>query len=335
MGEKYLRSRIRRGRWFHYYRRPKEKEKSLNVHGLLPSDPRVKAEYFAEHARREYSPPKTITPHKGTFSWGLDLYTSGNWKWLNEYAEGTKKSRKAIFKRYVEAQGNRLVSQISPRSIETALYAKGGHGAVNEYKALKPVFEHLKRLGHIRSNPMSGIQIEKPKPKEFPTADIDDVSAFISYWEVGTVQRLIFDLALYTGAARVDLAHLGRHNIKDGVLVFDRKKTGVTSYVPLTEELKSVISRTPDISPTFILSKNGKPYKFESIGNMFGEAAKAAGMKSRLHGLRKAFCVYWAEKGKTTHQIAAMAGHLTLKEVERYTRAADRENIVRLIMTGS
>ena len=68
---------------------------------------------------------------------------------------------------------------------------------------------------------------------------------------------------------------------------------------------------------------------------MFGDAAKAAGMRSRLHGLRKAFCVYWAKKGKTTHQIAAMAGHLTLKEVERYTRAADRENIVRLIMTGS
>ncbi len=97
----------------------------------------------------------------------------------------------------------------------------------------------------------------------------------------------------------------------------------------------TAIARTPDISPTFILSKRGKPYAVESIGNMFREAAIEAGMTARLHGLRKAFCVYWAEQGKTVHQIAAMAGHVTLTEVERYTRAADREQIVRLIMQGA
>ncbi len=334
MGEKYLRSRMRRGRWFHVYRRF-GKEISLGVHGHEPSDPRVKAAYWVEHAKWEHSPPDAITPDRGTFAWALAAYQSGNWRWLNEYSDGTKKSRKAIFKRYAKNQGKRLLSQISPQAIETALYAKGGHGAVNEYKALKPVFEHAKRLGYIRHNPMAGIEIDKPTPKEFPTADADDISAFIAQWEIGSVQRLIFDLALYTGAARVDLAHIGRHNIRDNMLIFDRAKTGVTSYVPLTHELRAVIARTPDISPTFILSSHGKPYAVESIGNMFGEAAIQAGMTARLHGLRKAFCVYWAEQGKSVHQIAAMAGHVTLKEVERYTRAADREQIVRLIMKGA
>lgn len=334
MTEKYLRSRQRRGRWFHTYRRFK-KEISLEVHGLEPSDPRVKAAYWVEHAKWEHSPPEAVTPAKGTFAWALAAYQSGNWKWLNEYKESTKKSRKAIFKRYKEQQGKRLLTQISPQAIETALYAKGGHGAVNEYKALKPVFEHAKRLGFIRINPMADIELDKPTPKELPTADADDISAFIGQWEIGTVQRLIFDLALYTGAARVDLAHIGRHNIKNGMLKFDRQKTGVTSYVPLTHELRAVIARTPDISPTFILSKHGKPYAVESIGNMFREAAIEAGMTARLHGLRKAFCVYWAEQGKTVHQIAAMAGHVTLKEVERYTRAADREQIVRLIIQNA
>jgi site-specific recombinase XerD len=334
MTEKYLRSRQRRGRWFHTYRRF-NKEISLEVHGLEPSDSRVKAAYWVEHAKWEHSPPEAVTPAKGTFAWALAAYQSGNWKWLNEYKESTKKSRKAIFKRYKEQQGKRLLTQISPQAIETALYAKGGHGAVNEYKALKPVFEHAKRLGFIRINPMADIELDKPTPKELPTADADDISAFIGQWEIGTVQRLIFDLALYTGAARVDLAHIGRHNIKNGMLKFDRQKTGVTSYVPLTHELRAVIARTPDISPTFILSKHGKPYADESIGNMFREAAIEAGMTARLHGLRKAFCVYWAEQGKTVHQIAAMAGHVTLKEVERYTRAADREQIVRLIIQGA
>ncbi|MEO1024014.1 MAG: hypothetical protein AAFX07_00490 [Pseudomonadota bacterium] len=57
-------------------------------------------------------------------------------------------------------------------------------------------------------------------------------------------------------------------------------------------------------------------------------------MSARLHGLRKAFCVYWAEQGKTTHQIAAMAEHLTLGEVERYTKDADRRRIVEAIAEG-
>lgn len=334
MGEQYLRSRQRRGRWFHYYRRD-GKEISLGVHGLEGDDPRVKAAYWAEHARWEHRPPNTPTPGKGTFAWAVDLYMSGNWTWLNEYRDSTRAARTAVLKRYVQAQGNRPLSEISARAIEAALYAKGGHAAVNEYKTLKPVFEHVKRLGFISRNPMAGIEIDKPAPKEFPTANADDIAAFIDFWKIGTVERLLFDLALYTGAARADLAVIGRHNIKDGMLIFDRQKTGVTSYVPLTHELRAVIARTPDISPTFILSGHGRPYKAESIGNMFRDAAKAAGMKARLHGLRKAFCVYWAENGKTVHQIAAMAGHLTLKEVERYTRAADREQIVRIIMKGA
>ncbi|MBQ4823362.1 tyrosine-type recombinase/integrase [Leisingera sp. HS039] len=70
----------------------------------------------------------------------------------------------------------------------------------------------------------------------------------------------------------------------------------------------------------------------ESLGNLFGDAAREAGMAARLHGLRKAFCIYWAENDATTHQIAAMAGHMSLSEVERYTRAADRERMVKLLV---
>lgn len=58
-------------------------------------------------------------------------------------------------------------------------------------------------------------------------------------------------------------------------------------------------------------------------------------MAACLRGLRKIFCVYWAEKGATTHQIAVMAGHMTLGEVERYIRAADRLKMVKLLVERS
>lgn len=329
----YLRSRQRRGRWFHYYRRD-GKEVSLGVHGLLPDDPRVQAAYWAEHVRWEHRPPEAVKPNSHTFAWAVDLYLSGSTEW-SSYARNTQRSRLAILRRYVAAQGDRPLSSITQKSIEIALYQKGGQAAVSEYKALRPVFEHMRRLHIIERNPMSGMELTRPKSKEFPTAGAQEIAAFMDFWKVGTVERLVFDLALYTGAARVDLVALGRHHMGNGLLTFKRQKTGVTCNVPLTTELRRVIARTPHISPSFILNTYGKPYEPESIGNMFRKAAVKVGMTARLHGLRKAFCVYWAEQQKTTHQIAAMAGHLTLGEVERYTRAVDRQQIVRLIVDSA
>ena len=115
-------------------------------------------------------------------------------------------------------------------------------------------------------------------------------------------------------------------------MVYDRQKSGATARVPLTFELKAVVESTPDIAPTFVLTDRGKSYTAEGLGNLFREAAVEAGMTARLHGLRKAFCIYWAELGSSTHQIAAMAGRMSLSEVERYTRAADGQRIVKLLV---
>ena len=214
---RYLRSKLRRGRWFHTYRRG-DVERSLGVHGLHPSDPKVLAAWAAEHTRWQDMPPDIDTPQAGTFAWALDLYTSGNMEW-KKYAESTRSARSAIFNRYRKAQGARPIKTIKSEDIERALYAKGGHGAVNEYKALKPVFEHLRRLGFISKNPMAGLELDKPKIKGFAVADAEDIAAFQERWPIGTRNRLIFDLALYTGAARSDLAKLGRKNISGNLLI--------------------------------------------------------------------------------------------------------------------
>ena len=45
------------------------------------------------------------------------------------------------------------------------------------------------------------------------------------------------------------------------------------------------------------------------------------------HGLRKAGCRIMAESDCNAHEIMAVSGHSSLKEVERYTRAADRKRL--------
>ena len=329
----YLRSRQRRRRWSNYYRRA-GREIAL-VHGVHPEDPRVLAAWAAEHARWE-SATKPEQPAKaGSFAWAIDLYlASPHWEGL---AAGTQKARRAIYERYLSAQGHRLLSDIRAEDLEAGLIAVGGHAAINELKALKPVFAYLKTLRHISADPAAGIKLKKPKSEGFATATADEIEAFQKRWSPGTVERLIFDLALYTGAARSDLVRLGRHNIdpQKQLIEYRRQKTNVLAQIPITRELRAVFAELPDIAPAFILNSRGKPFSAASLGNLFADAATAAGMTARLHGLRKAFCVYWAEQGASPHQIGALAGHLTLAEVERYTRATDRTKLVQLLVKES
>jgi integrase len=63
--------------------------------------------------------------------------------------------------------------------------------------------------------------------------------------------------------------------------------------------------------------------------NWFVECVEKAGIEPGLspHGLRKATARRLAEAGCTPHQIASITGHQSLKEVERYTRAADQKRL--------
>jgi integrase len=62
---------------------------------------------------------------------------------------------------------------------------------------------------------------------------------------------------------------------------------------------------------------------------MMADAIGAAGFPDRcvLHGLRKAAARRLAEAGCTEKEIAAVTGHTTLKEIARYTRAADQKRL--------
>ena len=325
----YLRSRLRRGRWFHTYRRD-GKELSLEVHGMHPTDPLVLAAWARMHARFEKGgEPDAKQSVPQSFAWGVELYlASPQWQ---ELAKSTKVVHLASLRRYIKAQGDRPLASITRDALEAGLQQRGGFVAVRDLAALKRLFNHLHKLRVIAANPADGLVMRGPKIKGFRTASAEDIERFKERWPVGTLERTAFDLALYTGAARADLVKLNRRNINGDLLSYRRQKTGTLAEVPMTTELRRVIAGTPDISPAFLIGEKGKPLSAHNLGVIFTAACREAGMESRLHGLRKAFCVYWAEQGATTHELAAMAGHSSLAEVERYTRAADRARMVKAL----
>ena len=57
------------------------------------------------------------------------------------------------------------------------------------------------------------------------------------------------------------------------------------------------------------------------------DGRKKRGIDGSIHGLRKACCRRLAEAGCSVHEIMAMSGHKSIKEVERYTKAVEQERM--------
>ena len=71
-----------------------------------------------------------------------------------------------------------------------------------------------------------------------------------------------------------------------------------------------------------------------SISALVARAAAAAGLPRdcKTHGLRKAALTRLADLGSSTHEIAAVSGHRSLREVERYTANANQSRLARSAM---
>jgi integrase len=139
---------------------------------------------------------------------------------------------------------------------------------------------------------------------------------------------------LYTAQRRGDVIRMGRQHVREDVLHVRQEKTGAMLAIPLHGELRAIIEATPGEHLTFLTTKSGKAYGANDFSEQFRSWCNAAGLPQRCsaHGLRKAACRRLAEAGCSANEIAAISGHATLREVERYTRAADQERMARNAM---
>jgi hypothetical protein len=127
---------------------------------------------------------------------------------------------------------------------------------------------------------------------------------------------------------------MGRQHIKDGVLMVKQQKTGVPLAIPLHPHLRAALDATPSEHLTFRTTENGRPFSGNHFSESFREWCDAPGLPKRCkpHGLRKAACRRLAEAGCSGPEIMALSGHLTLKELVRYTRGADQAKLAKNAM---
>ena len=100
----------------------------------------------------------------------------------------------------------------------------------------------------------------------------------------------------------------------------------------------AIIAATSHGHLTLLTTERGKSYGANAFSEMFRKWCDAGGLPQHcvFHGLRKAACTRLADAGASVHEIAAISGHQTLKEIARYTKAADQARLAlgRIANTG-
>lgn len=96
-------------------------------------------------------------------------------------------------------------------------------------------------------------------------------------------------------------------------------------------EQPKVMEATPSDHLTFLTTATGKPFTAAGFTNWIRDMCNEAGLPkgTPAHGLHKAACRRLAEAGCSANVIAAISGHASLREVQRYTAAADQARMAR------
>jgi integrase len=271
-------------------------------------------------------------------------------------AAETQRTQRNILENFAEAHGHkplyrtdyngRRTMLLTPEHMQVIVNAKGStpFAQRNFLNTVGVMFKWARAEGRIPIDPTSGVMRQRVKTTGYPTWSEVEIERFEAVHPIGSKGRLAFALLLYTGQRRGDVVKIGRQHIQldpkwpHGVLVIDQGKTegGEEAHVeiPVHPRLREIIDATPTVGvKTFLHTHFGKPYTAPGFGNWFRELCDAAGCHSvSAHGLRKATARRLAEIGCSANQIAAITGHATLKEVQRYTNAADRKRMAREAM---
>ena len=205
-------------------------------------------------------------------------------------------------------------------------------------KVLREMMKVAKGLGWRQDDPTQGVKKIKPKKKGgFHRWTDAEIRLFEARHPVGSKARLALALGLYTGQARQDVIAMGEQHISDEVLDWVRKKTenttGLELAIPVHPDLRRVINATPSKHLTFLVTEFGAPFSAAGFGNWFRDRCNEAGLKHcAFHGLRKAAATRLIDVGCDVVEAAAITGHASLKELQRYIETRDRRKAAQRAM---
>jgi integrase len=203
-------------------------------------------------------------------------------------------------------------------------------------RVLRALMQHAIEIGMRDDDPTRDVKAIKRKNADgYHSVTDAEIAQFEARHPVGSKARLALALLLYTGQRRSDVVTMGRQHIdkRTGAIHVKQFKTGVELTIPVHQDLQAIIDATPSEHLTFLTTEFGKPFTAEVFGQWFRQRCTEADLPHcSAHGLRKAAARLLAEAGCTANEIASITGHASLREVQRYTKAADQTRLAEAAM---
>jgi integrase len=110
-------------------------------------------------------------------------------------------------------------------------------------------------------------------------------------------------------------------------------KTGLELAIPVHPQSRQIIDATPSNHLNFLVTEFGAPFSAAGFGNWFRDRCREAGLpQCTFHGLRKAAATRLIDAGCDVVEAAAITGHASLKELQRYVETRDRKKAARRAM---
>ncbi len=243
-------------------------------------------------------------------------------------APSTQRPLRGILERFRAEHGDKRIALLQRQHIIALLRSKKRFAARHWLMAIRALMKYAVEIGLREDNPAAGVKLPNLKTDGYHSWTEAEIAQFQAYHGLVTRARLALTLLLYTGQRRGDVIRMGRQHIRDGIMHVRQQKTGIELAIPIHGTLASTIAEAPADHLTFLTTRNGKPFSPAGFGNYFRDCCNEAGLSHcSAHGLRKAAARRLAEAGCTMHEIAAITGHASLSEVQRYTKAADQKRL--------
>jgi integrase len=315
---------------YHYFRR--RGSPRIALPGIVGS-----AEFMAAYQQALGAAPqsigKSLRTKPGSISAAIAEYYQS--QAFRNLTGGTPAKRRALIERFRGKHGHLPLASLPKEFIVALLDTMKPSVATNWLTAFRHFFRWCEERKLLHNDPTWGIRVKAPKSDGHHTWIEDEIAAFEGYYTVGSKARLALALGLYTAQRRSDVIRMGRQHIRDGVLTVrplkTRTTTNITLAIPVHPELQKIIDATPIGHLTLLTTRSGRSYSACDFSEQFRAWCDAAGLPGHcvFHGLRKAAARRLAETGCTVHEIAAITGHKSLREIQRYTDAVDQVRLAK------
>jgi integrase len=329
----------------YFWRKPGKKVRIREKFGSEPFMKRYHELLQASEAGQLSTSPDSarnlIIP--GTFRWlCIDYFRSAKYRRLDPSTQKVRRRvlesifDEPIYQGAQETFADFPLARMTAKSVRVLRDRKADlpESANARLKAIRQVFSWGIEQEHVAANPARDVSRIKSGSTGFHSWTLEEIEKFEQRHAVGTRARLALALLTFTGARRSDVVLLGKQHVRDGWLKFKQQKNRnrhpVVIEIPVLPELQRVIDASPTGDLTFLVTEYGRPFSAAGFGNRFREWCNEAGLyQCTAHGLRKAGAAIAAENGATEHQLMSIFGWETLKEAERYTKAARRKKMAR------